>query len=311
MKHVVAILTSDWHIQHDPPKSRNVGGTDAWYAAMAHALGQVYTLAKEHQCPVIVAGDLFTTWRTNAECINFLLANITEPTYAVPGQHDLPGHRLDAIKRSAYWTLVESGKIHHLFPGKPIGVGPMVLYGVPWGCRIPRPQRDGSLCLHVAVIHDFIWTKTTGHVNASEDKFFSRRAEELRGYHATVWGDNHIGFTLPGKGDLPWVCNAGTLMRRFSNERTYKPSVGLLYDDGSVGRHFLDASTDQWADGDNTTEARQANGVDLGAFAAALAEAQEQGIDIDFGDALKRYCNDNNIIGDVRAEVLAMYEKGA
>ena len=49
-----AILTADWHIRADVPICR----TDDFFQAMSDKLDFILNLSKEHDCPILLAGDL-------------------------------------------------------------------------------------------------------------------------------------------------------------------------------------------------------------------------------------------------------------
>jgi hypothetical protein len=311
----VAILTSDWQLHHIPPKARNLGGelgVTAWFDCMDRAMGEIYDLALECKCPVIIAGDVFDRHSAPPTLINFAIARIRAATYAVRGNHDCPNGQYDAIHRSAYWTLVQAGKVIDLTPERQVNVGSLVLYGAPHGCDIPKAQSNQqSLCLHVAVIHAFVWTQTTGYEGAPDDKRLTRYVDKLCGYHVALFGDNHKPFDVAAKKNLPTVCNAGPILCRTEAERTFRPSVGLLFSDGSVVRYYLDISKDRWVGRDNSSTATRDGVLDLGEFAAAIEKSQrESGPQIDFGEALSQYCESNAVDSETRAAIMDVYEQG-
>lgn len=236
MPDVWGILASDIHLQARPPVARS--GEPDWFAAMAHPLAQIRDLADEHGCPVVYAGDIFDRWNAPPEVINFALERLPHG-YAIPGQHDLPHHSYPDIKRSAYWTLVEAGQLENLVPGVPLVAGHLALHGWPWGHAIEPPRGPSAAgLLQVAVVHAYVWTKGTGYPGAPQTARLGAYRKALAGYDVAVFGDNHKGFiaTPPG----PWVCNCGGLMRRKTDERDYRPGVGLILSDGTVKRHYLD-----------------------------------------------------------------------
>lgn len=295
---VVAICCSDIHLSHVPPKLRRTEPN--WYAAMARPLGQIRELAGFHQCPIIVAGDVFDDgWRTHKcppELINFAIKHLP-PCYAIPGQHDLPNHRYEDMERSGYWTLVQAGVIKDLHPGVPVAVGPLVLHGFPWGFPVRKRDVTGDLALHVAVVHSYIWDcDEHAHPGAALDNHLS--VAEFEGYDTVIVGDNHKGF-VNGR-----VMNCGTSMIRKADEVGYRPAVGLLHSDGSVSPHYLDMSQDRYdvsSEVDQTP--RSIEGVKK--FVDELSGLGGQEL-YDFRDALvqalkTRY---SGVAGDVRDAVL-------
>ena len=99
-KKPVALVCSDIHLCHTRPTSRSA--EPDWYEAMARRLHQVDEIASYQQVPVLCAGDVFDRWNSPPELINFAIKNMP-PMWAVPGQHDLPHHRLDEVHRSGLW----------------------------------------------------------------------------------------------------------------------------------------------------------------------------------------------------------------
>jgi len=93
-KQVSAILCSDLHLREDTPICR----TDDYKAAQAKKVEWLQHLADTHCCPILCAGDVFDNWNISAEMATWAIENM--PTmYAIPGQHDLPSHNLELIKK--------------------------------------------------------------------------------------------------------------------------------------------------------------------------------------------------------------------
>lgn len=264
----IAILCSDWHLSERAPVAR--AAEPDWFEAQARPLREIRELAMSRgkmgaataSIPVIAAGDIFDRWNASPAVINFAIE--TMPTvYAVPGQHDLPNHNMAEIKRSAYWTLVEAGKVIDIggtdvkYNIRPISVANgqvLFLFGFPWGSEpAPLDKKNWAGGLALAVIHQYVHTATTGYPGAPDEQKLSKALPGLMGYNAAVFGDNHKGFLTggPGYGDtdtMPPIMNCGTLMRRKQDEREYRPQVGILHSDGSIERHFLDVSEDKFSD---------------------------------------------------------------
>lgn len=292
MSNVRAIFVSDVHLQARAPVARS--GEPDWFAAMAKPLDQIKAIAKANDDPpVIYAGDIFDRWHAGPEVINFALEHLPRG-YAVPGQHDLPNHSYYEIKRSAYWTLVEAGLLRNLpyncdtYPNEDDG---LALYGFPWNDVVrPLPPAPGKI--KIAVIHKFIWCKGTGYPGASNDMRLAGYKKALGGYDVAHFGDNHKGFLQHPKNG-PWVCNSGTLMRRKIDERNYRPTVGLLLDDGKVVRHKLDISDEVFAE---VTEAEELVNklLDMTSFVDELRSLEADNA-LDFAAVLKRFLRDNDI----------------
>lgn len=301
MSNVRAIFVADLHLQAKAPLARST--EPDWFEAVARPLAEISGLALRYKAPVLYAGDIFDRWNAAPEVINFALAHLP-PGYAVPGQHDLPNHNYDEIKRSAYWTLVEAGKLVNLPPNHPFEIyewGGLTVYGYPWGYeQIPLDGGDGD-GLHVAIAHKFVYTKDTGYPGAPTDGQISACRQNLAGYDVAVFGDNHKGFTYRVKGGS-LVFNCGGMMRRKIDERDYKPSIGLLHSDGTVTRHYLDTTQDKFVE---STEAEELveKLLDMTEF---VAELRGLGTDdaLDFGTAIRRFLDSNRVSGRTRDLVL-------
>ncbi len=302
-KEVVAILCSDLHLSQKPPLARS--SEEDWFKAMARSLRQLLDLSVQYQAPPICSGDLFDRWNAPAELINFALANAPH-MYALPGQHDLPNHSYKDIRRSAYWTLVEAGKIENIPPLGEVniqGVQPIRLHGFPFGFPIQPLDNPHDLILEIAVVHSYWWIKNTGYHNAPDSSRVGMHKDRFRGYDVVVIGDNHTPWHCKVGDTLLW--NNGGFMRRKIDEVDYQPSVGLLHADGTITRHFLDCSKDKFLEPEKRTGVLELEGMQD--FIEEVNQLSDSVID--FEDALKRFCHRKRIHPDVRKYVLQAMEK--
>lgn len=272
-KPVVALLVADLHLSLRPPAARDAEPN--WLEAQGRLLKQLRHLTEgrrrsgggaldapslEGQLPVICAGDLFDRWNPPPELLNWAIANLPH-MYAVPGQHDLPCHSLKDLRKTGYYNLVQAGVVTDLKPGEPVevpGGTPLRLHGFPWGVPVTPLKEPHDLTLEVAVIHAFVWTEKTGYSGALSQSRLGRWKSRLDGYDVAVFGDNHKPFRQPlmtraNKATMV-VYNCGGFQRRRSDEKTYRPSVGLLHSDGSVTRHYLNVSQDKFSDAETELE---------------------------------------------------------
>jgi hypothetical protein len=200
---------------------------------MKRSLDQLGGVADRLEVPIICAGDIFDRWNSSPELVNFAIRNLPD-MWAVPGQHDLPLHRMDLVHKSAYDTLVLAKKITTIPVGGVTISDDLSAHGFGWGEEITDPH--GSHGVGLAVVHQFIWTGSYGYPGASEDSHLKQMSKKLKGYDAAVFGDNHKGF-LVGK-----VLNCGTFFRRKSDEIDYRPTIGILYNSGEIVREELDTT---------------------------------------------------------------------
>jgi len=305
----LAVLCSDIHLCHTCPPARSA--EPDWYEAMKRLLDQLEDVKSSYGAPILCSGDVFDRWNSPPELINFAIENLPV-VYAIPGQHDLPYHELSSIRKSAYWTLVEAGKIcdvrsssfgqpssssssssfSSLIVGKKLAVD-----GYPWGTEIKVGRSttscDGSSSanklLHVALVHKYVWTMGKGYPGAPEEGKTINFS--MPGYDVAVFGDNHQSFYTRCDGGSV-VVNPGCLIPRKSDERGIGSSVYLLKEDKSIERVRLDTSEDKWIETDDvkTTEAELSGMQDF------LDEIRSLDSDsLDFEAAVRKYCTDNKV----------------
>lgn len=302
---VVAILASDLHLSHKSPLARSC--EPDWYKAMARPLYQVRQLMMDYKCPLIVAGDIFDRWNAPAELINWTLIHLPR-CYAVPGQHDLPNHSYKDIRRSAYWTLCQAGLVTNIEPRQPMETPtktPLRLHGFPFGFRIRPPKDVHDMLIEVAVVHKYVWIKGQSYTDAPRDQRLRAYAPDLKGYNVALFGDNHKGFDW-AMGSGCRVVNCGGFMRRKCDEQSYKPSVGLLYADGTVSRHYLDTKEDQFVSPEKLVLAAL-KGAEMLDFVEELKGLGDRAID--FRQAVERALQKENADEETRRIVLEAFDK--
>jgi len=271
---------------------------------MARPLNEIRELKTRcNDAPILYAGDIFNQWNASPEIINFAIEHLPRG-YAIPGQHDLPNHNYDEIERSAYQTLVKAGVLWNMIPGLEGVSAGLFITGFPWGFPMTstKPSKEA---LKIAIAHQFVWCTNTGYPGAPKENLAGNLCKNITGYDAIVFGDNHKGFdALVNK---MRICNCGTLMRRKTDERDYKPGVGLLHADGKVTRHYLDTSQDKFI---QATEAEEAveKILDMTAFVSGLRDLEANDA-LDFVVAVKRFLKDNKVAGRVAEIILEATRK--
>lgn len=281
---VLAILCSDIHLSQKAPVGRSIESN--WFESMDRSLSQLRNVQREFDCPVVCAGDLFDRHSPKPSLINFALDNLPDLFYTIPGQHDLPNHRLEDIGKSAFWTLVKAEKVR-VIPPKGLDIGNRVLaYGFAWGVEPQSLKDQWKGFRHLAVVHGYCWSgnRTRYSKEAPKEGNLKQWMKKLKGYDAVVFGDNHI----------PWVSgnviNCGTFMRRKTDDplNTY---VGFLLTDGTIERIVLDNSEDKWIDSGNLRDLEREWGMKD--FIEGLAELGTS--ETDFADVVIRYCHNNRV----------------
>lgn len=305
---VVAIMTADTHFSLNKPLAR---AEENWLEYQAGMLRQLEQLQVKYQCPIYIAGDVMDRWDSTAALINMLLAAMPKEVHAIPGNHDTPHHSYKEITKSAYWTLVEAGKIKNLTPGGSHEYGPVggtSLEVHPYPCGFPaRPASLNGLCLVVALIHDYIWTEKTGHVGADVDKRYAKWMPKLKGYDVAVFGDNHVPWTIQSD-DKVSIFNCGAFIARKATEMKLKPSVGLLHASGKISRHYMDISKDKWDDKAHVIAKIESSfNVDLDGFVQELMTARNTGCD--WAATVTEYCKKHKLDKGVADIMVRAVEK--
>ncbi len=301
----VALLVSDIHLSHRPPISRSTEKN--WYECQAGYLAQLKRLAGD--LPILCGGDYFDKWNSPPELIN-LAIEYAPVMFCVPGQHDLPYHSLSDIRKSAYWTMVEAGKIANIRPDKPLELArpyPMRLHGFSWGKPVQPLEEPHDLVLEIAICHEFIWSKNTGYPGASRTQRIKPFIERLKGFDVALFGDNHKTtiWNLMKQKDGITIFNPGSFMRRTIDQKDHHPCVGYLYNDGTVQMEYLDVTKDQMVD-----ERRIKDGLSdprLIEFLGGLLFSSD--LSISFREVLTRALDEKQVDDIIRKMVLQALEE--
>lgn len=273
-KQIVAIACSDLHLTLNPPLAR--AKEPDWLFAQARQLTQLHQLAIKHNVPILCAGDIFDRWNCPVALTNWALDHLP-PMIAIPGQHDLPYHQLEAIQNSSYWNLVKHGLIQNLIPGKALWEKEkLMIQGFPWGTELTPCPFESAGKIHIALVHKYIWIDGHSYSTASEDSKVTKGIwDALKGWDIVIFGDNHKGFQIT-KGKQT-IFNCGGFQRRKSDEIDYQPQIGLIFSDGSMEPFLLNCSEDVIETTSKKEQIREE--IDLGAFLNELGELKSTSID--------------------------------
>jgi len=206
-----AILTADWHIRADTPTSR----TDDFTAAMWRKVQFINDLANEHDIPILIAGDLGHRPQWPNWLLEKFMSIISDiEIIAIAGQHDLPGHNLEAIPQSGFGVLSRAGYIKsygwHLHLLKD-------LHMFPFGIEIEK--YPGIAMTHQMVIKGK--SEWPGQVTSSAKSLLKKFPD----YKLILSGDNHQPFVVEYEGRL--LVNPGSMMRTTADQIDHRPRVYL------------------------------------------------------------------------------------
>lgn len=303
----IAIVISDLHLSLLRPACR---ADKDWLWTQADYLAQIKRIRRDsppHQTtqdlPILCAGDIFDRWNTPPELVNFALTHLPDDMICVPGQHDLPNHRMDQIHRSGYGVLVKAKKIRDISGLVTGNLGGFQVHGFGWGQPLPKGTiRGDQKLLQVALIHQYCWTENRCYPGAPPQAHVSAFKKQLEGFTTAIFGDNHIGFAA--KAGRCNVLNPGGFIRRKSDEIGRAPTIGIIYEDGTVMLKKLDTSIDEFQD---KPEDRPEVPLDLKSFMEGLEGLGEHGLD--FIEAVENHLRRDDIDPHTRKIILEAMEK--
>lgn len=334
----VAVLVSDCHFSLEPPSAR---ADRNWLQTQHEHLFESLVAADGSSVPLVIAGDVFDTWNQPVELVNTLAGTFAGfpgvSVFMVPGQHDLPYHDIRQIDRAAIHTLMlaitatrTKDAVCEIVDGvsrlqSPARDGWLVYgagWGQPWGYadRVSPEVHNDEKVLLVAHQYTHAGTPETQYVGAGVEKsvLTGDMADKLDGYAAAVFGDNHIPWLATVNGthregsnyDLD-VYNHGCMVRRKSDERKYAPEYGVLFDDGSIVRHKIEAANhDQWRDGecDYTIPDTLHLSLPGGVTAEFVQSVRQLATDerVDFSAAIHRLLGEARLSKAAKKEILAL-----
>ena len=222
------ILTSDWHIRSDAPENR----IDDFLNAQENKIDFILDVSNNYNCSIVIAGDIGDKSRWE----NWLLEKYVkkfkahrQKIYVLPGQHDLPNHRLDKLKESGLGVLVASLAVRLL-------ISPMIfiqgseIFPFPFGRKILRIEEyqnkkfgKSGEC-HIAVIHQLV---SQSKLWEGQENFVSAKLllKKFPDYDLIVSGDNHQSFVEKYKDQL--LVNPGSIMRSTIAQFNHKPKIYL------------------------------------------------------------------------------------
>lgn len=297
MHNPIAIAFGDVHLTLQPPACRSE--TD-WLAVQAGYLKQVRDLAKAlGDVPVLCSGDIFDRWDPKPELINFALEHLPDGMICVPGQHDLPNHRIEDMMRSGYGTLVKAGKIRDISGNSTGNMGGWLCYGFGWSQSITASRNTLKNMIRVALVHRYLWKDNNSKYPEAPTEARVDRFKEFYSFDFVISGDNHKAFVaLEGK-----VLNQGTFIRRKTDEIHHHPRIAILYDNGTSDLHPLDVTKDKFH---TDAKEREENALDLQSFISGLEQLGEQGLD--FREAVKRHLQKEDVSPQTKQIILKALE---
>jgi len=308
-----AILTADIELRAFQPTCR----TDNHWEAQARKIKWLRELQEKYDCPILDAGDLFDKrYKTNPshELLGWAMANLPQPLYTVPGNHDLPGKSIANYSNSAMAVLEGAGKLNavrspkYAYRFEYIGEKRETfrVWGFPWGAELKDDHDVNQMVSKsVALVHAMVY-KEFEPFPGCEGYTAQQVMDLLPGFDLIVTGHNHQTFTHTDGKRL--LVNPGSLMRNDADQMDFRPSVFLWYaeanrvrqvfvpiEEGVISREHIDE-----------VKARESR---MDAFVEKLGDQAEVGVD--FLQNLEAVVDREDVPVEVKDKVWAYVEKEA
>jgi len=299
--YAVAVICSDLHLSMTAPTYRDIS-PQGWFDEMAETLSTLRTVASGLDCPILCAGDVFDTWGPPPLLINFALDSLP-PMIAVPGQHDLPNHRLKLLEKSAFTTMVKSNRIRYAEPGKVLRAGRLAVYGFPWGVPVTPPPIVERHVIPVALIHKYIHVPGAAHPKATRKESAKSISVAYRGmsYASYIHGDNHMPFrTLTARKGGANIINPGALFKRKIDEAAHDSSIAILFASGRVEMIPIKAADI----GNYKRKEKKNRELDKADFSQFLSSLDASPCSVDFRETVRHYTAATNLTAGAKQILL-------
>lgn len=249
-------------------------------------------------------------WNCGPEAINFMIAHMPH-IYSVAGNHDLPNHSLAEVERSAYWTLVQAGKVTHLDGfykhGYPNIENKLSVCGFSHGEELKPWDRNREYLLpKIAVVHRMCWFREKPYPGADDSTNITAYLPKLAGYDVVLFGDLHSYWDCVAPRGQRCI-NLGAFMRRRADEIDHRPRIGVLFADGRTKTEELDTTADEFRDREELAGLESFD-VNLDGFVQELRDVGDTAMD--FADACRRVLRNPGVGDLVRAMVNKFLEEG-
>lgn len=223
------ILSADWHLREPTSVPRCYVGEN-FYEDQWEDLRFIRGLQLQHDCPVVVSGDIFDHWKTSPQLLSDTINHLPDKVIVIYGNHDLPQHNLDIRHKCGLYTLIQSGRVT-LPSSISHGEYPFLIQGCSWGME-PNNKQATSIT-NILMWHTMTYLDEEPFPGCTAPNALSL-LRKYKDYRLIVTGDNHTPFVEDYKGRL--LVNPGSLNRQKASQIDYKPRVYLWYADTNTVR---------------------------------------------------------------------------
>lgn len=226
MKSPTAILTADSHLRDSVPICR----TDDFLSAQERKFQFIIDLAYKYGVPILHAGDVFDKPKSSPWLEAEVIRIFTDyRMIAIPGNHDLPSHRIELLNHSSFGVLQAAKIIKFTGDESFLLTSNTEVHLYPWGTALKglfgmmTGSSGNSGRDRIAIIHDMV-TETKGEPWI-DSTMGGRILRKAKGFKLILTGHNHKAFVIKSRGKL--LVNPGSMMRTSADQIGYRPRVYL------------------------------------------------------------------------------------
>ena len=252
------IFSADIHARYLRPKARK----DNYLETQDKKLRFLCQLAQKSP-PWLISGDLFNNAHPGDWILGYIISLFKEYNVCpavIPGQHDMPDHSLEIMKKDSGLNVLKAAGVISLLPTEEKDGGFLwdddLIYGCPYGQQPPTIEEEGwnkILLWHNMVIKDDpLWNKQIASTG-------ERILRKYPMFDIICTGDNHNTFVCENKGRF--LVNPGSMMRMKTNQKDHKPCV-FRWDKGNLEQIFLPIEEDVFDDSHITEKEEKENRLD-------------------------------------------------
>lgn len=233
------IFVGDIHVTDKIPICR----TDDYIKTLEKKFNWLTDIQTKYQCPIITPGDLFENWKPSPELLSWCAEFLPDNIFTIPGNHDLPAHNLELLKKSGLSTLAKFKKLHllvhpsdiHTFKieNKKISLCPF-----PWKAPLAPYGENRNTSFNIAICHTMVYKSKLPWEGCIAD---SARAimRKLKGYDLILTGDNHQSFAVTNFPDQGILINPGSFTRTKSDQLNHRPCIYLWNIEGEIEKIYI------------------------------------------------------------------------
>ena len=218
---------ADVHLRDDPPRCRE----DEFWQTQWEKIKWIRKLSEKYpHATVLCAGDLTHHWKSSPELISKAIQELP-PMLVVPGQHDLPEHSLQNLRRSTLLAiccgrpdiqLLHSGHTVALFDDN----NDVLVHGYGYHQSWDGEETHKNQ-FNILLWHKMVWHRKEPFPGAGIGNEDKRIIQSLKGqFNLVITGDNHQPFVY--EKDKTTLINAGSVMRTEVGQMDHKPRAYLI-----------------------------------------------------------------------------------